>query len=313
MVEIKRYEASDAGIWNEFLFKCRNATFLHNRNYMDYHSNRFNDCSLMAFHDGRLMAVLPANATDGVLYSHQGLTYGGWLMSLKHFDASLMLSIMDAACTWSKAQGFSKWVYKPVPHIYHSYPAEEDLYALFRHGAMLVESNISSSVMLNCPLAFDRGNKSAMNVARKAGIEVGESDDWTAYWQVLEAVLLEHHGVRPVHTVPEIKLLHDRFPGNIRLYTASAGKDVVAGVVMFYTATVAHAQYIASSATGREVKALPLLFDFLIGKAQEAGCSYFDFGISNEEHGQVLNCGLVQQKSRMGGRGIVYNTYKIDL
>lgn len=76
---------------------------------------------------------------------------------------------------------------------------------------------------------------------------------------------------------------------------------------------MAHSQYIASSPRGRELKALPLLFDTLIKSAQEAGYKYFDFGISNENHGRYLNSGLVQQKSRMGGRGIVYNTYKIAL
>ena len=40
---------------------------------------------------------------------------------------------------------------------------------------------------------------------------------------------------------------------------------------------------------------------------------YFDFGISNEDHGRYLNEGLVRQKSRLGGRGIVYNTFEICL
>ena len=31
--------------------------------------------------DGKLKAVLPANEKEGVLYSHQGLTYGGWVLA----------------------------------------------------------------------------------------------------------------------------------------------------------------------------------------------------------------------------------------
>ena len=313
MIEIKKYNSSLQAEWDSFVASCCNATFLHRRGYMDYHSDRFADFSLMAYAEGRLVAVLPANKCDGVVYSHQGLTYGGWLHGLKHFDATVMLQVMDVACEWLKAEGVKELVYKPVPHIYHSYPAEEDLYALFRHGAEPTESNISTSVLLADPLAFDRGNKSGVNAARKAGIAVGESDDWEGYWQVLQSVLRERHETSPVHTVEEIKLLHSRFPENIRLHTAMLEGELVAGVVMFYTDTVAHAQYIASSSTGRQQKALSLLFQQLISDAKAEGYRYFDFGISNENHGQWLNEGLVQQKCRMGGRGIVYNTFKIKL
>ena len=38
-----------------------------------------------------------------------------------------------------------------------------------------------------------------------------------------------------------------------------------------------------------------------------------DFGISTEQGGLYLNEGLSSQKFRMGGRGIVYNTYEIKL
>ena len=52
---------------------------------------------------------------------------------------------------------------------------------------------------------------------------------------------------------------------------------------------------------------------WLIDQSKDSGYAYFDFGISNEDHGQWLNEGLVQQKSRLGGRGIVYNSYKFKL
>lgn len=45
---------------------------------MEYHSDRFNDHSLMFFDDSqKLLAILPANHADGKLHSHQGLTFGG--------------------------------------------------------------------------------------------------------------------------------------------------------------------------------------------------------------------------------------------
>ena len=108
-------------------------------------------------------------------------------------------------------------------------------------------------------------------------------------------------------------LLQGRFPENIRLYTATLGNELLSGVVMYYSHPVAHCQYIGSSPKGKESKALTLLFAQLIDECARQGYRYFDFGISNEDHGRYLNEGLVIQKSRLGGRGIVYNTFEVLL
>lgn len=313
MIEITRYEPSHQAAWDTLVRQSRNGTFLLRRGYMDYHSDRFDDCSLMAWHEGRLVTVLPANREADTLWSHHGLTYGGWVMPLKHFDVTVMMQVMDAACQWMHGQGLRTLVYKPVPHIYHSYPAEEDLYALFRHGARLTESNVSTTIDLACPLPPDRGNRSGANAARRAGITVVESHDWERYWRLLDDLLRQRYHTRPVHTLQEMLLLQSRFPDNIKLYTATLQGELLAGVVMYLTGTTAHCQYIAASPHGKDSKALALLFSHLITCTGQAGYRYFDFGISNENHGLYLNEGLAQQKARLGGRAIVYNTYQITL
>ena len=313
MTEIIRYDASMVSKWDEMVSSSRNGTFLHQRGYMDYHSDRFTDCSLVALHDGKPCALLPACIDGDTLYSHRGLTYGGWLLPLKHFDATVMVEVMDTAVEWMRAHGIKRLVYKPVPHIYHRYPCEEDLYALFRHGAHLTETNISTTIDLTCPLPLDRGNKSGSNAARKAGIQVGPSEDWEGYWQLLSSLLDSRYGTRPVHTLDEMRLLQSRFSDNIRLYTATLEGELLAGVVMYLSMPVAHCQYIGASPRGKDSKALTLLFDHLIAEHQRLGYRYFDFGISNEDHGRYLNEGLVRQKSRLGGRGIAYNVLEIAL
>ena len=313
MTEIIRYDATMATRWDEFARMSRNGTLLHQRGYMDYHNDRFKDCSLVALRDGKWCAALPACIEGDTLWSHRGLTYGGWLVPLKHFDATMMIEVMDTACQWMAGNGIKRLVYKPVPHIYHRYPCEEDLYALFRHEASLIETNISTTIDLTCPLPLDRGNKSGANAARKAGIQVGPSQDWEGYWDLLSSLLDERYGTRPVHTLDEMRLLQGRFPDGIRLYTATLDGELLAGVVMYLSQPVAHCQYIGASPRGKESKALTLLFDYLIEESKRAGYRYFDFGISNEDHGRYLNEGLVRQKSRLGGRGIVYNTFEINL
>lgn len=311
MISIIKYQADMAQRWDEFVKESRNGTFLHQRGYMDYHSDRFTDCSLIACQDGKWCALLPACVDGDTLYSHRGLTYGSWLLPLKHFDVTIMVEVMDAALQWMQDNGIKQLVYKPVPHIYHRYPCEEDLYALFRHHAVLDETNISTTIDLTCPLPLDRGNKSGANAARKAGIQVGPSEDWQGYWQLLSSLLDERYGTRPVHSLDEIMLLRDRFPENIKLYTATLEGQLLAGVVMYLSRPVAHCQYIGASPMGKDSKALTLLFSHLIELYKDAGYRYFDFGISNEDHGRYLNEGLVRQKSRLGGRGIVYNTFVV--
>ena len=314
MITIEKYRPSDKSEWDEVVRQSRNGTFLHMRDYMDYHSDRFYDFSIVARHEAKIIAVIPACREGDTIYSHKGLTYGGWILPRLHFDVTVMLEIWNGLLEFLHENGITHVIYKPVPHIYHNYPAEEDLYAIFRSDAQLIESNISTTIDLDDPIPFDRGNRGNVNVARKNGVEVNQSDDWDGYWYVLSGLLQEKYGTLPVHSIDEIKLLHSRFPENIRLYTATRDGDLLAGVVMYYSGEeVAHCQYIASTAKGRNVKALTLLFDFLIKEASDEGFRFFDFGISNEDHGKYLNEGLVRQKSRMGGRGIVYNTYKIDL
>lgn len=312
MITIEKYSPQSKYAWDDAVRNSRNGTFLHLRDYMDYHSDRFADFSLVARDGENVVAVLPACRKGNTLYSHRGLTYGSWLVPLRHFDATTMMEMWDASVQFLQDEGIEEIVYKPVPHIYHRYPCEEDLYAIFRYGGVLAESNISTTIDLDEPLPFDRGNKRNVNLALKSGVEVMESSDWQGYWDVLDALLMEKYDRHPVHSLEEILLLHSRFPENIKLYTAMLGDELLAGVVMYFCGNeVAHCQYIASTEHGRELKALTLLFDYLIKESSQAGYRYFDFGISTENGGLYLNEGLVRQKCRMGGRGIVYQVFKI--
>ena len=115
---IRTYTPADAAMWNEFVSSARNATFLFDRRYMDYHADRFADRSLIAIRRDKPVALLPADITDdGVLHSHRGLTYGGWILPRRHFDATDMLRLFDEMIQWCRAEGISAIDYKPRPAI----------------------------------------------------------------------------------------------------------------------------------------------------------------------------------------------------
>ena len=308
-MEIRRYRREDKELWNSFVSKARNATFLFDRNYMDYHADRFDDNSFMFYHKGKLKAVLPANVAGDTLYSHQGLTYGGLLLD-KKATVEDVLECFDSLNSWVCENGISKVVYKALPWIYQQYPSEEDLYALtWKCKAQLISRNIASTIVIDNKLKFAESRKSGIRKALSLNIEVGESNDVDGFWHVLEDNLGNRYNAKPVHTASEMKLLMSRFPNNIRLYVAKMNGEIVGGTLIYVTPQVVHTQYISASVEGKKHGALDLLFDYIINKVY-ANCRYFDFGKSTEQGGAYLNEPLIFQKEGFGGRGVCYDWYQ---
>lgn len=308
-MEIRRYRREDKELWNSFVNKARNATFLFDRNYMDYHADRFDDNSFMFYHKGKLKAVLPANVAGDNLYSHQGLTYGGLLLD-KKATVEDVLECFDILNSWLRENGISKVVYKALPWIYQQYPSEEDLYALtWKCKAQLISRNIASTIVIDNKLKFAESRKSGIRKALSLNIEVGESNDVDGFWHVLEDNLGNRYNAKPVHTANEMKLLMSRFPNNIRLYVAKMNGEIVGGTLIYVTPQVVHTQYISASVEGKKHGALDLLFDYIINKVY-ANCRYFDFGKSTEQGGAYLNEPLIFQKEGFGGRGVCYDWYQ---
>lgn len=311
-MEIRRYRREDKELWNSFVSKARNATFLFDRNYMDYHADRFDDNSFMFYHKGKLKAVLPANVAGDTLYSHQGLTYGGLLLD-KKATVEDVLECFDSLNFWLRENGISKVVYKTLPWIYQQYPSEEDLYALtWKCKAQLISRDISSSIVIDNKLKFAESRKSGIRKALSLNIEVGESNDVDGFWHVLEDNLGNRYNAKPVHTASEMKLLMSRFPNNIKLYVAKMNGEIVGGTLIYVTPQVVHTQYISASVEGKKHGALDLLFDYIINK-EYANCRYFDFGKSTEQGGAYLNEPLIFQKEGFGGRGVCYDWYQWEL
>ncbi len=310
-IQLIRYDASKKDEWDAFIKNSKNGTFLFNRGYMDYHSDRFYDHSLMFVSKQSLIAVLPATSSGDLFSSHAGLTYGGLVMS-RTITATEVLEIFKLILKYLNREGFAKFVYKPIPHIYHQIPAEEDLYALYRSGATLSARGLSTTILQSDRLKFRNIRKYGIRKARKNGVRVEQSHDYSEFWRILDANLQLRHGLLPVHTLQEITLLASRFPEEIKLYVAKKDSETLAGVVMYQTKGVAHSQYIAASPSGREFGALDILFDYLINE-EFSDKKYFDFGISTENDGLILNEALEYQKEGFGARGICYDRYEIKL
>lgn len=333
MITIIPYSINRKETWDAFVESSKNGTFLLKRNFMDYHSDRFFDCSLLVYAgispDGEfkesglttkdLVAVFPANwdKENRTVHSHQGLTYGG-LLVLPEVTQKEVMDMMQAILQYYRDYMQAvRLVYKPIPYIYSSLPSGEELYALFRAGARLTRRLVSTCVSMRNPMKMATLR---MRQARKAvdhgfyidRIIEGDIETLREYWTLLEGVLEKYHNARPTHTLQEMALLMSQFPKNIRPYIVRHEKRIVAGVVVFECRKVAHVQYIASGEEGRTYGALDLLFRHLINERYKQ-FDYVDFGTSNEDGGRYLNEGLIHQKEGFGGRAVCYDTYEVNI
>ena len=323
MITVTRYTPKNHQIWNEFVKQSRQGTFLFDRNYMDYHQDRFHDHSLMIYYKDKLYALLPANEVVSAsnneipqkeLVSHQGLTYGG-LLTCNKMTAELTCETFEAIGNYLKQEGFSKLTYKAIPWIYHKIPSEEDLYALIHVGkASLSTREISTTILLQNKLRFSEQRRRGVNKAKKNSLIIRQSsqEDVFAFWNILNNNLQQKYHTRPVHSNEELQLLMSRFPENIIGYSVLKDEEVIAGTIIFITPQVIHTQYIGASEKGKEEGALDLLFDHLINQ-KKWNAPYFDFGKSTEDRGNYLNTNLIHQKEGFGGRGVAYDTYEWTL
>jgi hypothetical protein len=306
---VERYEPSSRTTWEGLVKSARARHFLFERDYMDYHADRFDDASLVVLWNGAPIAALPASRHGDEVVSHGGLTFGG-LLSGPELTVARAIDAVQALVGALRAQGIRRLVYKPVPHIYHLAPAEEDLFALHLAGARLDRREVSAAVAPGPRPAYSAERRRAVRRGARSALELGESDRVEGFIELVGAVLRERHDVAPVHTPAEMRLLADRFPGRIRLWAACERAEIVAGVLVYETPAAAHAQYIASGPRGRELRAGDALFDHLLEVVYPG--KWFDFGISNERSGG-LNPGLMRNKEGFGARAVLHDRYVLDL
>ena len=311
MITIKQYTSENFDLWNTFVSSAKNGIFMHDRNFMEYHSDRFVDNSLMFYDEDELLALLPANKKEDVLISHGGLTYGGFITNSK-MKQYKMLECFEVLKSYMKKNGFTSLIYKTIPYCYYTNPAQEDLYALFRNDAKILKIEPSSVIDFRYPIKLPKGRKAQIGRAKREGVTIELSTDFETFIALENSVLSEHHNTKAVHTGAELSLLHERFPEQIELYAAMYQGKMIAGSVVFVYQNVVHIQYLAADEIAREIGALDYCISEIMTKYSSTK-HFLDFGISTEDGGKVLNEGLISQKEGFGARTIAYQTWIMEL
>lgn len=310
-MDIEVYNPNLKTEWDQFIYCSKNATFLHFRDFIEYHGERFTDFSLMFYSNRKkLTAVLPGHIEASTFYSHLGLTYGGLIMD-ENTKCNEVVSIFGLLLDFLAGKGIERIIYKPVPHIYHIIPAEEDLYALFLRNAILTGRKVSSTLLISDRPQYSTLRQRGIKKAQKEGLKVEQTMKFELFWDILTKNLQLKYNAVPVHSLAEINYLRSKFPENIKLYIATDhDNELRAGCVIFSTSQVDHVQYIAADEKGKELGAIDLLVDYIINHTEKR---YFDYGTSTEGTGCDLNATLIHQKEGFGTRATIYDTYTIEL
>lgn len=279
---------------------------------MEYHSDRFVDYSLVVKKGSQIVALVPANKKGINVFSHQGLTYGGILLSPKQKTKDT-LEIFKAILLYLEGRAISSLFIKPAPHFYTEQPSEEVDYLLQLVNADCYRIDTASTIDYRDRLSIQSNRLEGVKKAQKEGLIIKEESNFKEFWeQILIPNLSQKHQSKPTHTLEEIELLQRHFPNNILQFNVYNGGQIVGGATVFETKTTAHVQYISGDKNKQELGTLDFLFHHLITNVF-AHKRYFDFGISNENQGKNINSGLSYWKECFGARTFVHRHYEVKI
>lgn len=307
---VKKYTPQYKTSWNDFVRTAKNSTFLFQRDFMDYHSDRFQDYSLLIYKSEKPIALLPANIAENTLYSHQGLTYGGLVLNEK-IKLKEVAEIFKNLLQFLNENGIEKLQLKLLPKIYNTLPSDEMDYLLFITDSQIIRTDVLSVIENNNPLKIASNRLEGVKKAQKNNLRIVEGDDFEPFWnKILIPNLTLRHDAMPVHSAEEIMQLAKDFPKNILQFNVFKDAEIVGGATIFETEHVAHVQYISANEEKQQLGTLDFLFEFLINERFKKK-RFFDFGTSNENQGKNINEGLLYWKECFGARSISQQFYEV--
>jgi len=308
-IAARRYERAERRRWDEFVEASNNGHFMHRRAYMDYHADRFDDCSLLFERGGSLLAVLPAHRRGDALVSHDGLPFAGLLTRQRAHLASVE-EVASALLTFMASEGLRRLVYRPVPFPYHRTPAEEDQWVLERLGARVSDVKLGSILACRDAPPVRKERRRQARLAQRCGVRIGRSKDFGAFMELLADFLHWRYGATPVHTREEMELLASRFPEEICLYTAEREGVLLGGLILYHAERCSRLQYIATSRQGRALRAGDALYAHVLGL--DVG-PWIDLGHSMDPISGEVNRTLLDYKESFAARALLRRTWELSL
>ncbi len=322
-MQIILYDETLKSIWNKFVANCNTPLLLFDRNFMDYHKNYFTDNSLLCYENSELIAVFPANKQDNILYSHKGLTFGG-ILTKPNTKFEIKEKIIQSIIIYLQNNNIKTLVIKQLPSFLQVVPDESEVYLWNFYSTNnkisdvkeAINPDINSVIDLAKTNHWQKGKFSNIKKAIKNNIVIEKcsiiDEDYADFWHLLNTNLANRFGLKPVHSLEEIKLLANNFSNKISLFVAKKNNEIVAGTVLFDYGHCLHTQYIAANEIGKDLGATDLLISEIITEARKK-YRFFSFGISNTRKGYEINKGLLEWKQGWGAEIKLHIFFKLQI
>lgn len=349
MYFIKRFnfEKADFEEWNLFIQTTSLGHFFFQTDYLFYHKERFTDFSLLIYNEKKvLICVVPAclkstasinftvNFTEKILYSHQGLTFGGFIFKdkLPFLEKQKCIS---ACLDFLKENNFTSLIIKPLPSYFLTDLNREDSLPRLLYNGILKNKvwRVEANSIIPLPKNeleyqqitypnYSKRKKRNLQKASKSDLKVEKTELATDFWTSIEENLKKHHGILPVHSAEEIQLLQTNFNQNIYFFVVKDAKNaILASCVAFVYQTCIHLQYMAATPKGREKSALDFMIDEFIknypiyfDKNSIQNSTYLSLGVSERRDNKgSINEGLFKWKEEFGSKVFSHFVYQILL
>lgn len=299
--------------WDLFVSNAKNGTFLFQRDFIEYHKDRFIDHSLMIFKKDKLIALFPANKTGNTLYSHQGLTFGSLILPNKSSYVDLT-SIVKELKMYCEKQDLNEINIKLSPSFYHQYPSNELAHILYKENAELYRRDMVLAIDYANELLIHKTKIKHYKKGLKLGLLVKEDEQLENFWNgVLIPLLKLKHNSNPVHSLNEIKYLKEKFPENIKQFNAIYEDEIVAGITIFENEKIVKSQYAATTEKGEKYRALDFLFISLINYYKKEGKQFFSMGTVSDSSDLGFKKGLLKQKEEFGNHIYLQDFFKLKI
>lgn len=325
---IVRYQEQHEKIWDEFIKQQSiNGTFLQERAFLNYHGkDKFKDVSLLFFLENELVALCPAceiiEEGKKVFYSHQGSTYGGFVVKKSIYKTEKILQLLQEFEEYLIQEHYDKCILKPTMKLLCKENVDLLEFCLYyRHYNEYKELNLyidydtyNEDILSNLSHMKQRIVKKCF----KEGLvmrEITTEEEIKAFYTILEKNL-KKFDTKPVHTTNELLDLYwNRIPGRVKFYGAYLQDKIVAGtmVFLFEETMCVHTQYLAADLDYNKLSPMSFVYYSVAKIYKELGYKTLSWGITTEHLGKEINMGLTKNKEDYGSGYVTNYIYEKEL
>ena len=228
-MEIHKFTERDSKQWEDFVAKANNGTIFQSLRFLGYHpSQRFKNHHLIIKEKASILALFPAVIQNKTIISHQGASYGGFVLK-QGIGIHKTCLIVEHVVTYLKERGYEKIILTQTPLIYYKKPDQYIDFALVKTGFHYQKREITAVIPIKVAeplLTFHPDARRSTKKAIREGVIITISEDFKTFYEILEHNLGMRHNVSPTHTIEELLRLKKLFPDVVNDISLTRGNYI---------------------------------------------------------------------------------------